>query len=526
MLTERSYSASLSAMLGICLVIMLIAIDSTVVGTALPRIVAELQGYALYPWIASAYLMTNAVMIPIAGRLGDLYGRKIFVLAAIVIFTLASALCGMAETMLQLVLARGLQGVGGGILTGVAFAAVSDLFPDRLQRVRWQAMLSATFGISTAVGPVLGGWLTEHLSWRSVFYVNLPVAMLAFPVISRYLPRIVHHDSSERTIDWLGALLLAVGICTLLVATEQGQRHGLLSPWCQGLFALAAVTAALFVWHQHHSAAPIIPARLFANRGVRQLSTLGALAGLTLFAVGFYSPLLLQGGFGLSPHQAGVMVTPLLVFVTIGSIINGRLLGRVRRPERLISWGLGLLIVACVLLSFLDTNTPRGWNMAVFALCGLSFGFQLSNLTLQIQAVVDRHDIGIASALIQMTRMLGSMAGASVAGTVVNLTFSRQVAATLSAQNIAQPELVQLLATPQILVRAADQDSLLQLARTLGFDQASLLAQVRVGLVDGIDHVYLGCALVAALSLLLSLRLPPFVLHQPARDDTPAADVT
>lgn len=511
-------------MIGICLVIMLIAIDSTVVGTAMPRIVAELRGYDLYGWIASAYLMTNSVMIPITGRLGDLYGRKPFVLVAVILFTLASALCGLSQSMLQLVLARGLQGVGGGMLVGVAFASVSDLFPDQRQRVRWQAMLSATFGIATAVGPSLGGWLTEHAGWRSVFYVNLPVAVIAFPVIWRYLPRIVHHEGDDKSIDWLGALLLAVSVCGLLLATEKGQAEGFGSPLFLGLGAMALACGAIFIRHQHHSPAPIVPARLFANTAVRQLTALGMLTGLSMFVLVFYAPLLLQGSFGMSPNAAGVVLTPLLVFITVGSIINGRLLPRVPRPERVITWGQVVMLVGCLLLATLQRDTPSAWTMAVFALCGLSLGFQLPNLTLQIQAVVARHDVGVASALIQTTRMLGSMIGVSVAGVLVNGTYAREVAQSLAAAGVSDAHVMKLIGSPQVLVRQQDQSALQQLAHQLGFDLAPLFEHARSGLQSGIHHAFLGCALVALVCVVISLRLPPFVLGSGKGANKPAGE--
>lgn len=519
----RSFRASLAAMIGICLVIMLIALDGTVVGTAMPRIIAELQGYELYTWTASAYLLTNAIMIPIMGRLGDLYGRKPFVLGAIIVFTLASVLCSLSQSMLQLVLARGLQGVGGGMLTGVAFASVSDLFPDRLQRVRWQAMLSATFGISTAIGPSLGGWLTEHAGWRSVFYVNVPVALLALPVVWRFLPHIVHHEGEDRSIDWLGALLLAVSVSTLLLATEHGQAHGFGEPLFIGLACLALATGALFVWHQHHSRAPIIPSRLFSNQAVRQLTGLGALTGLVMFVLIYYSPLLLQGGFGLSPNTSGLVMTPLLVLITIGSIINGRLIPRLKRPERLVAWGQVLLLVGCVLLMQLHATTAHAFSMLAFGVCGLALGFQLPNLTLQIQVVVERRDVGIASALIQTTRMLGSMVGTSIAGVIVNASFSRHVSEVLATSGIEDQAVHKLMDTPQVLVRAEDQAALGELATKLHFDAAQLLDQAREGLIAGVHHAWLACALIVGFAILLALRLPHFVVHGPMPGAKPAA---
>jgi EmrB/QacA subfamily drug resistance transporter len=398
---EGFMSRSVAALAGISFVMVLIAFDQTVVGTALPRMVSELQGFDLYPWVAAAYLLGNAILIPVTGRLGDLHGRKPYLLAAIALFTLASALCGMADSMLQLVLARALQGIGGGMLVGSAFAAVSDLFPDILERVRWHVMLSAAFGVASALGPALGGWMTEHLGWRSVFYVNLPVGLIALPMVWRNLPRMVHGDKPGKALDWLGVLLLTLAIGMLLMTTELGERLGFSSAPFWGLVALSLLLGGLFLRHQHRTPAPIIPPHLFADTTVRRLALLAALTGLIMFVLLFYAPLLLQGGFSLSPNEAGLVVTPLLVSLTMGSVVNGHLIPRLARPERLFSHGVLLLIIGMGILSVVSTTTPTHLLMVVFALCGFSLGFQLPNLTLQIQSVVSREDQGAASALIQ-----------------------------------------------------------------------------------------------------------------------------
>ena len=500
----------LAALAGIAVVMVLIALDQTVVGTALPQMVAELQGFELYPWVAAAFLLTNAILIPVTGRLGDLHGRKPYLLAAIIVFTLASALCGLATSMLQLVLARALQGVGGGLLVGSAFASVSDLFPEVLERVRWQVMLSAAYGIASALGPALGGWMTEHLGWRSVFYVNLPVGIVALPIVWRYLPWVVHAEKTGKAIAWLGVLLLTLAIGTLLTATELGQRLGFTSTSFGALVALSLAAAWLFVLHQRRSSAPIVPPQLFAEAAVRRLALLAALTGLIIFVLLFYAPLLLQGGFSLSPKEAGLLVTPLLVSVTVGSVINGRLISRVQRPERLFSYGVLALIVGLALLCVVSAATPRPLLMAVFALCGLSMGFQLPNLTLQMQAAVSREHQGAASALIQTLRTMGSMFGASLAGLLVSLGFSRGVAQTLGAGQVHDPRVWRLFDSPQVLLRAEDQAALAELARAQGFDATGLLVQARLGLIAGIRTALIGCLLLALISYVVSRRLPPF----------------
>jgi len=511
-------SRSIAALAGISVVMVLIALDQTVVGTALPQMVAELQGFDLYPWVAAAYLLTNAILIPVTGRLGDLHGRKPYLLAAIALFTLASALCGLAGTMRQLVLARGLQGIGGGMLIGSAFASVSDLFPETLERVRWQVMLSAAFGIASALGPALGGWMTEHWGWRSVFYVNLPIGLVALPIVWRFLPWVVHAETTGKAIDWLGVLLLTLAMGTLLMVTETGERLGFASAAFWGLVSLSVAFGWLFLRHQRHTVAPIIPPHLFANTTVRRLGLLAALTGLIMFVLLFYSPLLLQGGFSLSPKDAGLLVTPLLVSVTVGSVISGRLISRVARPERLFSYGVLLLMVAMGMLCGVSASTPRQLMMVIFALCGLSLGFQLPNLTLQMQSAVGREDQGAASALIQTLRALGSMFGASLAGLAVNLSFSREAARTLALQGIQDAHVIRLFENPQVLLRAIDQEQLNNLGHRLGFDAVALLEHARLGLVTGIRAAFFGCVLLALISFFVSRRLPPFVRRKQSHE--------
>ncbi len=504
--SARSFRTSLAAMIGICLVFMLTALNTSVVGTAMPRIVADLSGYALYPWAASAFLMTNAVTIPIAGRLGDLYGRKPFVIAATVMFALASAACGGAQTMMHLVLARGAQGFASGVLIGVVAACVPDLFPDRVQRVRWQVLLSSSFGFALAIGPTLGGWLTEHAGWRWVFMVNLPVALLALPVVWRWLPHVVHHEDSERRIDWSGAALLTLAIGGLLFAGEFTQAYGIVSLPSIALWAATGVSAIAFFRHQYRTPAPIIPPAVLSDAGARRLMLLGVLTGLTMFMLVYYAPLLLQGSFEQSPKRAGLVMTPLLVCITIGSIVNGRILPRLERAERPLMWGQAALAVGCLLLTGLNARTPDWAMAAVFALCGFSLGFQLPNLTLQIIEITGRRHFGIASALVQGTRMIGSMVGVALASVIVDTVYARQVGAALTT--VSDPKLVQLLASPQVLIRPQDQHALAAAAQRLQIDPLPLLAQAREALASGTHAAFVLCALVALVCTAISLKLP------------------
>lgn len=505
-----------AAMSGICLVTMLVAFDQTVVGTALPRIVAELKGFALYSWVATAYLLTSSIFVPIMGRLGDLFGRKRFVLASIVVFTGASALCGLSQSMTELVLARALQGIGGGMLVGTAFAASADIFPDQLRRIKWQAMLSSAFGVANAIGPSLGGWLTEHWGWRSVFYVNLPLGVAAVFVVWRYLPRVTGHGQINGSIDWVGALFLGASIGGLLMAVEEGTR-GSLAALAQPSFWLPLFGAVgiflLFLRSQRRALQPILPLRLFRSHAVRVLAIIASVSGWAMFTLIFYAPLLLQAGFGLSPNAAGIVVSPLVLCVSVGSIINGRLYGRLRRPHRLLAIGVLIFMLGCLAVMSVGAGLSSGWIAGAFAVGGLGLGFQLPNLTIQMQAVVEPRDVGVASALVQTLRMLGSMVGAAIAGAIVTATYSRGIATRLDALGQTAAGLGTYFRDPQILVSATDQAAARASAVALAMPQQFdlLIVAARGALISGVHWALTISVCLCAVALLLARKLPPIL---------------
>ena len=357
------------------------------------------------------------------------------------------------------------------------------------------------------------------MGWRYVFLVNLPLALAALFMVWRFFPHIVHHAEGDRSIDWLGALALTLAICALLVAAEYSQTHGLATLLSVGLWLATVVLVYGFFRHQYHTRAPIISPELLDNRGARQLMTLGLLTGLTMFTLIFYTPLLLQGSFGQSPHEAGVVMTPLLVFITIGSIVNSRLLPRLHQAQRLIAWGQLGTMLTCLLLTQVDAHTPDAWLMTVFGLCGFSLGFQLPNLSLQIMAVAGRRHMGVASALAQTTRMIGSMVGVGVASVLVNALYARQTAAALDQFHVSDGTLVKLLSSPQILIRQQDQDALRTLAQGLGLDTAPLFEAARLGLVSGTHAAFMLCALIAGVSVVISWKLPHYSLRRPAPEE-------
>ncbi len=511
------FRESLLAMLGIAFVVMLVALDQTVVATALPTVVAELQGFEYYAWVATAYLLTSVITVPIFGRLGDYYGRKPFVLASIVVFLVASVLCGMATSMPFLVVARALQGIGGGMLVGTAFACIPDLFPDSHVRLRWQVVMSTAFGLANAVGPSLGGVLTEWYGWRAVFYINVPVGLLGLLFAWRYLPHLRHqsHTGPVR-IDWLGASLIALGLGSMQLSVEWLPERGL-GFVTVGLLVLSCVAfVALWKW-SNHCKDPILPLDMFRNPALSPLFVLGVLGGFTMFALLLYAPLLFQGGFGYSPKEAGLLVTPLVVCITIGSIVNGRIITRIPQPSSMLYAGFAMLGLALLGLSQATRGMHHNLLLALMLCAGLGLGFILPNLTVFAQQTAGRSHLGIATAMLQSLRMVGGMVGTALVGTLVTRSYTSGVTAALASANAS--DWAARMTDPQILIDKAAQAELLTNLQQAGHNGALLLEQARVSLVGAIHLGLLLAALAALAGIWRTRRVPPIKLarvHEPA----------
>ena len=496
---------ALLAMLGIGLVNMLVALDQTVVSTALPSIVAELHGFEYYAWIASAYLLASIVTVPVFGRLGDYFGRKRFVIAAVIVFTLASVICGLATGMRFLAVARALQGIGGGMMVGTAFASIPDLFPDARARVRWQVVMAAAYGIGTAAGPSLGGWLSEHFGWRSTFMVNLPVGALALYFIAAHLPAYRPARRGEVRIDWAGAALVAVVLGAFQMLIEAVPRSG----FSAGNLVLAAVVAGgavLLLACERRATHPMIPLDLFREPQLVTLFTLSLLSGFVMFSLIFFAPLMLQGGFGLSPQTAGLLATPIAACIAIGSVINTRIVIRLPKPTAILSVGFGLLVIASVSLAFATQRTPHPALELAMGAVGIGLGFILNNLNVFGQEIAGRERFGIITALMQSTRMVGGMLGTSVVATIVDRRYASGVGDVLAVLGAPQrtrwlPE----LADPRVLVDPALRESLAAQLGAAGLDGAGLIDAIRHVLVGAI-HFGVGLTGVAAFAAALLVR--------------------
>ena len=407
------------AMAGVSATVVLAAFDSTIISTTLPRVAEALNGMALYAWVGTGYLLATAASIMIFGRLGDMFGRKPLMLVSVLIIALGSIACGLSQSMGQLILFRSLQGIGGGMMIATAFAAPADLFPDAKQRVRWMALVSAAFAMASGIGPVLGGAATQALGWRAAFSYRRsppPSRCSCWRATSRIKP--VH--TGERRIDWLGALLLVVA-----VGAAGGAGAGL----CQRRSRPPRPGAGpgRGVRRRHRPAGSDRTARGFADLPLRvlagrepQLLNLAAMTvGAVMFVLIFYSPLLLQQVLGYTPSQAGLLLTPLVAAISVGSIINGRLFHRQTEPQRLMVFGACLLAAGTLMVLLISPGTSALWILSAFV-NGCALGFLLPNLTLFMQMLSERRDVGVASALVQTTRAIGSALGTALVGILIS----------------------------------------------------------------------------------------------------------
>ncbi|KAB8142079.1 MFS transporter [Chloroflexia bacterium SDU3-3] len=501
---------ALIPMIGIALVILLSALDQTIVATALPSVIAELQGFELYAWVATSYLLTSTVMVPVMGKLGDLYGRKPFLMAAIVIFVGASAMAGASTSMLFLIISRAIQGIGAGMLQATAFASVGDMFPQPERRARWQGVTTGTFGLASVFGPSLGGVMTDHLGWRSVFYVNLPIGILAIVMIWMTLPANLSPRAAQARIDWGGTATIVAAISALLLAVEWGgSAYAWASPQIIGLLAVALLAFAGFFIIERRVPEPLMPLDLFGNRIIALCSAISLLLGFALFALTFYIPLFAQGALAMSASSAGALLTPLVAFMAVGSLTSGQIFARVGRFRTLMLVGAGLLLVGTFLITQVSTQVNTLLLGAELALCGIGVGLQLPMLTVIVQSSVPRSRLGVSTAMVQFLRLMGSTLSTAVVGALVSGVFVATLAASAPAGTDAR--LLSAFHDPQALVSEQTRAELSAVAQQLGPDGptqlAQLIAQAQDALAVGIRTGFMVSLASAVLILILVLMI-------------------
>jgi EmrB/QacA subfamily drug resistance transporter len=411
------------------LVILLASLDQTIVATALPTIVGELGGLQHLSWVVTAYLLASTITGPLYGKFGDLYGRKKTLQVAIVIFLIGSILCGIAQNMPELIAFRAIQGLGAGGLITTTIAVVGDIIPPR-DRGRYQGVFGAVFGVSTIIGPLLGGFFVDNLSWRWIFYVNLPVAAVAFVVIGA-----VFHTQTERVehkIDYLGAALLAGGLSAVVLFTSLG---GTTFAWGSAesvvLITLGVVLLVAFAFAERRATEPILPLDLFRNRIFTVCAGIGFIIGFALFGSVTYLPVFLQIVKGRSPTSSGLQLTPMMAGLLVTSIISGRLISKYGRYKPFPVAGTAVMTVGMVLLSRLGIHSSSLYTSLSMLVLGLGLGAVMQVLVLAVQNAVDYRNMGVATSGSLLFRQVGGSIGIAIVGAIFANRLSSNLAASL-----------------------------------------------------------------------------------------------
>jgi len=416
-MASNQNQTSIRAVFGaLFLALWLAALDQTVVSTALPTMVGDLGGLSYLSWVVTAYLLTSTVAGPLYGKFGDLYGRKIVLQVAIAVFLVGSALCGIAQNMVQLIVFRALEGAGGGGLIVITIAVIGDLIPPR-ERGRYQGFFGAVFGVATIVGPLVGGFFVDHLSWRWIFYINLPTGILALAVIAAVLPS--GSTRRQHAVDYLGALLLTAALSAVILFTGLGGRT---FPWTSpvmiGLMAASIAGVIAFVALEMRAREPILPMSLFANRNFAVASSVGFIVGLSLFGAVTFLPIYLQVVKGVSPSISGLLLMPMMLGMLATSVISGRMISRFGRYKLFPILGTATMTFGLGALSLLAIDSGD-WQTAIDALwLGLGMGMVMQVLLIAVQNSVDYEQLGVATSGTMLFRSLGGALGVALFGAI------------------------------------------------------------------------------------------------------------
>jgi len=434
---QIDHRARMEILGAILLTMFLSALDQTIVGTALPRIVTDLQGNELYVWVVTIYLLAATVTGPIYGKLSDLFGRRPMMMIGVSLFLVGSLLSGLSQEMWQLILFRGIQGLGAGAIFPIALAVIGDLFSAR-ERGKYQGLFGGVFALSSIIGPALGGFLTDTISWHWVFLVNLPIGIVALVVLWRLLPP-VRHPEAVRSIDYLGAAVFTAALVPLMLGLTNKQFGEWADPQVGGLIAIGLVLSAVFVWVESRAAEPILPLELFRNRTVTASIIATFLITFGFFGAIIFIPRWFQSVLGSSATESGYQMLPLMIGVMGSSIASGFIVARTGRYKWMTVGAIATSVIGLYLMTGIRADTPVTLVWLWMFIAGLGIGPSFAVFTIVVQNAVAPRMLGAATSSLTFFRQVGGSVGLAIAGTVFGSSFATEVPRQLASHGVPQP---------------------------------------------------------------------------------------
>jgi EmrB/QacA subfamily drug resistance transporter len=554
-----SLKRKLIIMISVMASLFLVALDQTIIATALGKIVGEFNAFSSLSWIVTAYLITTTVTVPIAGKFSDLFGRRRILLIGVAVFVAGSLLSGISSSVNELIMWRALQGIGGGIITANAFTIVGDLFAAR-ERARWQGLIGAVFGLASVVGPLLGGWLTDGQNifgfttdWRWTFYINVPIGIVAFALIAIYCPPL--RRAAKAVIDYLGAALLSVSLAVLIISVDNTETifSGFLESTGVSLIALRAMlffivvlAAIAFIYVEHKAKEPILPLRFFKNANFVKIIIIAMFFGSAFMGSILYLTQFNQQVFGSSPTDSGLMLLPMVGGIMLSSIVAGQLISQTGRYKIFMQIGFSVATVAMIFLATLSPESSYGYEAVIMVVLGLGMGVAMPVLNLAVQNEFSQAELGIATSSNQLFRSLGSTIGTAVFGAMLTtgiLTHIDEIRDTAYVQSISQNAAVSKIGAiddPNTLltlnmpdVKKAITDSAHEQFETLpppaqaeardafGVNQAQFSSKVTHAFSESLRTIFIVASVLIGLAAILVFTIKERKLHTASPDDTP-----
>ncbi|MCM3595981.1 MFS transporter [Metabacillus idriensis] len=523
-----SHKEKITIMIAIIAAMFFAAVNQTIVGNALPKIISDLGGLDYYSWVFTIYMLTSAITTILVGKLSDIYGRKPFIIIGILIFSVGAFLAGTSMDIVQLIVYRGIQGFGAGMIMSTAFTAVGDLFAPR-ERGKWQGAMSAVFGISSVFGPTLGGYIVDNLEWKWVFWVFLPLGIVALVLIWKLFPSTVKKAGEK--VDYLGSVFLSAAITTALLAFSwAGTKYDWDSAQILSLFGATALSLIIFVFVERKAVSPILPLDLFKNSIFTISNIIGFVIGVSMFGGVMYVPYFIQGVLGYSATHSSFLTMSMTLGLVFASALGGQIISKTGKYKLQAIIGLCISAAGLYLLSTMSVETSQYLLVFYLTLVGFGIGIGMTVFTLTVQNAVDQKLLGVATASSQLFRSVGGTVGVAIMGTLLNSRMKDKMASMSQTgdtnQMAASPELagkLESLQNPQLLL---DHEKLDGLKNTLPKEAIPFFENVILKLQDSLSYALSGVFIFVTITMALAILLTFFIKEIPLRSakDQPAVN--